>query len=240
MALKNARPTLIQRCEFDGDTLRYDYMGSTEFEVGNQAKCLKEMFKEELVKRITGTEWRGKKLVFRLVAPRSFDFDSYKPVLQGLVNNEWRLQESLYMDKALTAFFLPPARGREGCALYKVDAWFDFVNGVFFTYTKDKAKKLIHLLEDVKAKWAKPAEPDSPEVAKLEAGLEELKPRLWRAGKDWFSLNLVRVLGGVPKVWLNPMEQNKYDNGWFTLAELEEWLHDRGPVMLNERTERRS
>ena len=54
MALKNARPTLIQRCEFDGDTLRYDYMGSTEFEVGNQAKCLKEMFKEELVKRITG------------------------------------------------------------------------------------------------------------------------------------------------------------------------------------------
>ena len=235
MALKDPRPRLIQRCEFDGYTLRYDCMGSTEFEVGDQARCLNEMVKEEIVHRPVTVQWMlGREMPFRLVAPKSFDFAAYQRVLQGLIEGKWRLQESMLLDNSLENYFA----GEKQFSCY--DAWFDFVNGVFFTYTKDKAKKLIHLLEDVKAKWAKPAEPDSPEVAKLEAGLEELKPRLWRAGKDWFSLNLVRVLGGVPKVWLNPMEQNKYDNGWFTLAELEEWLHDRGPVMLNERTERRS
>jgi hypothetical protein len=31
--------------------------------------------------------------------------------------------------------------------------------------------------------------------------------------------------------WLNPMEQNKYNSGWYTVEELEQWVNNQGPVI---------
>lgn len=31
--------------------------------------------------------------------------------------------------------------------------------------------------------------------------------------------------------WLNPMEQNKYNSGWYTVEELEQWIKNEGPVI---------
>lgn len=36
--------------------------------------------------------------------------------------------------------------------------------------------------------------------------------------------------------WLNPMEQKKYNFGWFTVEQLREWAHDKGPVTVKEKT----
>lgn len=32
------------------------------------------------------------------------------------------------------------------------------------------------------------------------------------------------------KFWLNPVEQNKNNSGWFTVAELDQWIEGKGPV----------
>lgn len=36
--------------------------------------------------------------------------------------------------------------------------------------------------------------------------------------------------------WLNPMHQDRYNSGWFTVEELDEWLEGRGPVMKHAST----
>ena len=53
-----------------------------------------------------------------------------------------------------------------------------------------------------------------------------IEQRLRHAGRDWFQL---REEGDA---WLlNPVQQDRYNHGWFTLADLEEWVHDRGPIV---------
>lgn len=37
-------PWLIQRCELRDNKLFYDYMGSSEFEIGDQSRSLKRIF----------------------------------------------------------------------------------------------------------------------------------------------------------------------------------------------------
>lgn len=33
--------------------------------------------------------------------------------------------------------------------------------------------------------------------------------------------------------WLNPMNQKKYNHGWFTIEELQQWAKDNGPIVKN-------
>lgn len=58
--------------------------------------------------------------------------------------------------------------------------------------------------------------------------------RLRRGGKTWFFLGLERgdakLIEGVTRYWLNPMEQHSNHSGYFTEQELIDWIDDKGPI----------
>jgi hypothetical protein len=58
------------------------------------------------------------------------------------------------------------------------------------------------------------------------SGVEE---RLRKAGKKWFCLAPKRF-DGVLKFWLNPMEQQENNCGWFTVQQLDQWVKGKGPI----------
>ena len=67
--------------------------------------------------------------------------------------------------------------------------------------------------------------------------------RLRTAGRGWFALSpkwsqeLVSIYRGQVKTrypvvfYLNPHEQHRYNSGWFTVEELDQWAEGTGPVM---------
>lgn len=63
-----------------------------------------------------------------------------------------------------------------------------------------------------------------------DTGIEKI---LKDAGKRYFALSprWKDESKTELKFWLNPMEQNCYNSGWFTLDELKEWVNNKGPIM---------
>lgn len=61
----------------------------------------------------------------------------------------------------------------------------------------------------------------------LATGIEE---KLHLAGKRYFALSPRREKDGGIIFWLNPMEQDKNNYGWFKLAQLEQWIKNKGPI----------
>jgi hypothetical protein len=69
-------------------------------------------------------------------------------------------------------------------------------------------------------------------------GIEE---RLRAAKREWFALSpgwpLKSTHRGDVKTehpvmfFLNPREQRRYESGWFTVEQLDEWAQDKGPVL---------
>lgn len=62
-----------------------------------------------------------------------------------------------------------------------------------------------------------------------------VKERLRAVGRSWFSLDQTIWFDDTKtsiRVWLNPEAQYKYAGGWFTLEELEQWVTDEGPVII--------
>jgi hypothetical protein len=60
-----------------------------------------------------------------------------------------------------------------------------------------------------------------------------IRERLKAAGKRWYAL-VPRWSNGEGSdllAFLNPCEQRRYDSGWYTLDELEDWAQERGPVV---------
>lgn len=74
--------------------------------------------------------------------------------------------------------------------------------------------------------------------AAKETGIEE---HLKKSGKRWFALSPGSLLkntkdGDVKTAykimfWLNPMDQNLYNYGWFTVEQLKQWAKNEGPIM---------
>lgn len=62
--------------------------------------------------------------------------------------------------------------------------------------------------------------------------LEEVKVTLRDQGKEWRSLERWQWMDGEVRFWLNPVDQNSYAVGWFSIDELIQWTHDIGPVLL--------
>jgi hypothetical protein len=58
-------------------------------------------------------------------------------------------------------------------------------------------------------------------------GIEKL---LKDAGKKYFALSPRRQLDGSLRYWLNPMEQQDNNFGWFTLDDLKLWVVNKGPI----------
>jgi len=59
-------------------------------------------------------------------------------------------------------------------------------------------------------------------------GIEE---KLKKAGKGYYALTPRRGKGNSLMFWLNPMEQDRYNHGWYKLGELEQWIQNRGPIV---------
>jgi hypothetical protein len=73
-----------------------------------------------------------------------------------------------------------------------------------------------------------------PELLRL---FEEVKLTLQDQGKQWYSLERWQWMDGGIKFWLNPNEQDIYRPGWYTIDDLIAWVHDTGPVMIEEEVE---
>lgn len=56
-----------------------------------------------------------------------------------------------------------------------------------------------------------------------------IRAKLEKAGKGFFALS-PKFIEGQLKFWLNPMEQDRNNCGWFTAEELEQWIEGTGPV----------
>jgi hypothetical protein len=152
-------PWLVQRCTVAEGKINYDYMGSTEFEVGDQAKALKKIFaagiKEGELKIIAPN---GREMTIFMVAGEDFDFDAYQPHLQALASGKLRLQERASFDDVVitksTGVKRPGYNDR-------INAWFDFTsrydgeNAVLWTLSRDDQKRLTAALRDIKNKWSK-------------------------------------------------------------------------------------
>ena len=70
-----------------------------------------------------------------------------------------------------------------------------------------------------------------PELLQL---FEEVKLALQDQGKEWHSLERWQWMDGGIRFWLNPNEQDLYNSGWFSIDDLIAWIHDTGPVMIEE------
>jgi len=70
-----------------------------------------------------------------------------------------------------------------------------------------------------------------PELLRL---LDEVKATLRDQRKDWHSLERWQWMEGEIRFWLNPVDQDLYKTGWFSIDELIAWAHDHGAVMIEE------
>ena len=67
--------------------------------------------------------------------------------------------------------------------------------------------------------------------------LEEVKATLRDQQKDWHSLERWQWMEGEIRFWLNPVEQDMYKTGWFSIDDLIAWAHNHGPVLVEEELE---
>ncbi len=75
------------------------------------------------------------------------------------------------------------------------------------------------------------ADKDTHEIEKFVAK-SKVRELLAKAGKKYFALSPKRWEDGSIKFWLNPMEQNRNNCGWFTLEQVQEWADDKGPIPM--------
>jgi hypothetical protein len=62
-----------------------------------------------------------------------------------------------------------------------------------------------------------------------------IEAKLQKAGCRWFALSPRFKTDGSITVWLNPMEQQKNNFGWFSIADLELWAEGKGPIPMKGR-----
>lgn len=61
--------------------------------------------------------------------------------------------------------------------------------------------------------------------------LEDVKLVLSGQGKEWRSLERWQWMDGDIRFWLNPIDQELYQSGWYTIDDLIGWTHQIGPIV---------
>lgn len=144
------QPWLIQRCELAGGKLTYDYMGSTEFEIGDQAKSLKRIFAAGVEFGSATITMDGKKIPVYMAAAKGFPFADYQPHLQKIANGTLRAKEWTDFNEVV--------RAKAGLKTFhhqtRTNVWFDFQNDVLWAVTEENQKELAAVLNGIKKKWA--------------------------------------------------------------------------------------
>lgn len=160
------RPYLIQRCNIEdikGKTLdkmlRYDYMGSSEFEFGALFKALTKIannfdkYKYSMFKQIIHED--GRRIC--IICPEDFDTEQYIKFLLGVIEKDIKRKEldcSYSYDlgdgfnlslKEPIYFTVSTKKNRK---YNYVDVWWDLDNNVLFTFGKNQCKALFNALEN--------------------------------------------------------------------------------------------
>jgi hypothetical protein len=65
---------------------------------------------------------------------------------------------------------------------------------------------------------------------------EETRTALHDHGHRWHTLERWQWMDGEVRFWLNPVDQERYTVGWFSIDDLIAWQHDSGPVLRNTTT----
>lgn len=224
MGLQKTQPWLIQRCYFDRENkkLRYEYMGSSEFEFGDQATSLKRMFNGEIeihccTVKVQTSLVHERPVEFRLVARKDFDFDSYTEVLQGLIERQWQTKEETYLEPILEKVmgFVDDERN----SYIQTEVWFDFKNDVLFTLSQENADLLVVILANIKEHWRiKEKWRNSPPIRKFNNEVDKLRKRLNKV-MSFVYLGSAENMNGRPKVHLN--DGGISNSGWYTLKQLQ-------------------
>lgn len=68
-----------------------------------------------------------------------------------------------------------------------------------------------------------------PELLRL---FEETKVVLAEQHREWRSLERWQWMDGEIRFWLNPMDQESYRSGWFSIDDLIAWVHNYGPICI--------
>ena len=152
-------PWLIQRCKLADGKFSYDYMGSSEFEVGDQTKALKVLFagKIALSEVTVQANDGGATVTVYLITQQGFDASAYQLYLQQMADDKLRLKEFTRFGDAVNfrATGKMPSFGRHS----DHDIWFDFTgeheqNIVLFTLDANKRDALLARLKVVTDGWA--------------------------------------------------------------------------------------
>jgi hypothetical protein len=67
--------------------------------------------------------------------------------------------------------------------------------------------------------------------------LDEVKATLQDQHKNWHSLERWQWMEGEIRFWLNPVDQDIYKTGWFSIDDLIAWTHNHGPVLSDDEPE---
>ena len=65
---------------------------------------------------------------------------------------------------------------------------------------------------------------------------EQTRTALHDHGHRWHTLERWQWMDGEVRFWLNPVDQERYAVGWFSIDDLIAWQHDSGPVLRNTTT----
>jgi hypothetical protein len=165
------QPWLVQRGYFNKEgKIRYEYMGSAEFEMGpyatieSQRSILAEGLESGMATVvvniekgvcITGKDEKRETKVF-MIAGKGFDFSGYAPWLQKMADDEIRLKHYTNFCEASQK-----VHGiiREDAPSWRHDfdtcIWLDTQNDVFWTLTQENNDKLLAKLEEIRQEWQK-------------------------------------------------------------------------------------
>lgn len=140
---------LIARGFFNEKSIRYDYMGSAEFENGSIPKSWKRLSKSTLkTHEINVTVNLFKPLTLYVVTSDGFDMEKYEPFFQKMVDNKLQLKERSEVDKAARVL------AKVEKSKWPVsNVWHDIESDVLFSFEKDLLKANVgHIIEFWKGK----------------------------------------------------------------------------------------
>jgi hypothetical protein len=212
-------PSLIQRCELNPVTLKliYEYMGSTEFEVGDQPESLKRIFADGMTTfKVTVQTDQGDSVPFYLTAGKEFNSRAYSKVINGLIEGKFRTKEYTALRETVKKI-LGKKRFEDDDYSLTTNVWFDFTNDVLFTPFKELSEKVIPTLEVIKTKWETP---DPPHIQAFKEEIKKVEQEIVKKGVRFFFVGDFMEKEGELFTWLNDGGEH---SGWYTLEQLRAW-----------------
>ena len=96
--------------------------------------------------------------------------------------------------------------------------------------------ELIALRDTIKQRLLEMRRTPTLRLDELLALFEETRTALHEHGHQWHTLERWQWMDGEVRFWLNPVDQQRFAVGWFSIDDLIAWLHDTGPVVRNTTT----